>query len=438
MRILSAAHYFIREGEDSNERLRFILVLLFTFSLPFNLFYSSLIFITLAVLTLFDLKKVNLKRVPGRFWLFQAVYFFALSGYFYSLNKHAAAFLLERQLTIFLFPLLLPVAIRITSEKLRMVLDVLAVSCVVTVFYLMLSMIFMIRELHVPVLKTVMSGVFFNHRFSEPIGIHAGYLSLYFSLSIIHIASLINREASWETKVMQYVCLAILFTGLMFLATRNSIITTLLILLVVFPLFSVRKKLRYILIVLACMVLAFLLVEHVPYLKERFSVELVSDIKPLDNGKFLNYSATEPRIERWKCAMELIKRSPLIGYGSGDEIDMLKTEYARKGFFISYIESFNAHNQYLSIWLKHGIIGLLLFLALFYYYCRLAVKNKDFVYFAFLLLLLFGFYTENILDANKGIVFFALFNTLFGYVALNKKGTDAAATEQFRGTDRLN
>jgi uncharacterized membrane protein YiaA len=51
----------------------------------------------------------------------------------------------------------------------------------------------------------------------------------------------------------------------------------------------------------------------------------------------------------------------------------------------------------------------------FIYYLLLAVKSRDLIYVSFLLLFLIGFYTENILDANKGIIFFALFNTCFGY-----------------------
>jgi O-antigen ligase len=116
--------------------------------------------------------------------------------------------------------------------------------------------------------------------------------------------------------------------------------------------------------------------------------------------------------------MALVKRSPLIGYGTGDEIAMLKTQYIQKGLYISYLEDFNAHNQYLSFLLKNGVLGLAIFLMAFVYYLRLAFLNRDFMYISFLILLLIGFYTENVLDANKGILFFTFFNTLFGYEAL--------------------
>ncbi len=410
----------MRAGEDRSEKLRFVLLLLFVFSLPYDLFYSNIIFITLAAISLLDVSFTKLKRIPKQFWLFQSVYFLVILTYSYSLHKNVAGFLLERQVAILLFPLLLPIAIQIRREKLHLILLCLAFSSATAILYLFLHMGFTIHyALHLPLFKTAFSGAFFNHQFSRPIGIHAGYFSLYTSLSIIYLVTQVNKNDSSKYKSFLLFCLVTCFAGLFFLASRNTIISTFIILLLIFPLFQIRRKIRYLVISLSFVVLAFLAVKNVPYLKERFSVELISDIKPLDNGKFINYSSTEPRIERWKCAAELIKASPVLGYGSGDEVEMLKTKYAEHHLFISYLESFNAHNQYLSIWLKNGIIGLLLFLAIFFYYCKLAISKKDFVYFAFLVLLLIGFYTENILDANKGIVFFAFFNTMFGYKALN-------------------
>ena len=128
---------------------------------------------------------------------------------------------------------------------------------------------------------------------------------------------------------------------------------------------------------------------NITYFKNRFSGELISDIKPLNKKEYVNYSYTEPRIERWRCAFDLIKKSPLIGYGTGDEVTMLKTEYSKKGLFISYLENFNAHNQYISYLIKCGIIGFVLFLFSFFYFLYLAIKDKNFIYLSFLIILLF-------------------------------------------------
>jgi O-antigen ligase len=163
------------------------------------------------------------------------------------------------------------------------------------------------------------------------------------------------------------------------------------------------------------------LIYYIPYLNDRFYKELLIDIKPLENGTFINYNSAEPRYERWRGGFDLVRRSPLFGYGTGDEIAMLKTEYIKRGLYISYLENFNAHNQYLSLMLKHGAAGFIVFICSFLYMLRLAFRHRDFIYISFILLLLIGFYTENLLDSNKGIVFFAYFNTFLAFIILNER-----------------
>jgi hypothetical protein len=40
------------------------------------------------------------------------------------------------------------------------------------------------------------------------------------------------------------------------------------------------------------------------------------------------------------------------------------------------------------------------------------------MYFVFLFGICFSFLTENVLNSDKGIFFFAIFNTIFGYYAV--------------------
>jgi O-antigen ligase len=94
---------------------------------------------------------------------------------------------------------------------------------------------------------------------------------------------------------------------------------------------------------------------------------------------------------------------------------------------ISYRLEFDAHNQYLSVAIKHGLLGLLIFIAMFIYFIKLAVSSNDFIYFSLTLVLLIGFFTEDIMESNKGIFYFAFFNTLFGYQILYARTKKIAA-----------
>jgi O-antigen ligase len=52
----------------------------------------------------------------------------------------------------------------------------------------------------------------------------------------------------------------------------------------------------------------------------------------------------------------------VFGTGLGDKMDVLKNEYAKKGFVFGIQTNRNTHNNYLDIWLSLGLTGLIIFL----------------------------------------------------------------------------
>lgn len=421
----------VTESQSKADFARFVLLGISIFSMPFDFFFTSLSFICFCLVTLLSINKARLTALPKHFWMFQMVFFLSVIGYFYSLHKSTAGFLLERQLSLFLAPLFVPLGIPINARNVRRLIWIFVSACIAAnlflIFYLIYKIIFLFQ---LPLFQTIFKGVFFNHEFSKPLGIHAGYLSLYFAFAIVFLANeAVNCEKA-KMKIFIFLGVAFLLLGLFFLASRNTIISLALIFLFVFPLWLVKNKRRYFAISVSLVMLMVFAVVKVPYLKNRFSTELLLDIKARDGVKMYSVSVLEPRVERWKGAVELIKKSAVYGYGTGDEVSALKTEYAKRFLYISSLEDFNAHNTYLSILIKHGFLGLTVFVACFFYYLRLAFLSRSFVYGAFLILFLFGFYTENLLDANKGIVLFAYMNVLLGMLAINSSNHQVTARIQ--------
>ncbi|OJX36751.1 MAG: hypothetical protein BGO87_13245 [Flavobacteriia bacterium 40-80] len=394
------------------EQIRFILLNLFVFFLPFDKFYTTLILYVLIITTLLNFNKMKLKQIPKNFWIFQIIFFLSVSGYFYSQNKIEAISLIERQLVIFIFPLLIPLAIKITKEKVTILLVTLCISCTLAILGLFTYSLYVILQLQLP-LNHLLSEDFFNHNFSNPIGIHAGYLSAYLSLSVTFLITLLSTRKTIRNVIVSLI-LFILTVGLLFLAARSILIYTTIIAVVFYPMFYVKRKGRYLFFFTIIVGLSLLFITKNQFLNSRFSENLMEDIN--FKSSYNNLEIIEPRSERWKIGLNLVKNAAFIGYGTGDERDQLKVKYKEKGYIISYIERYNVHNQYLSILIKHGILGLGIFLFAFGYYIRLAVKSRSYIYISFLFGISFFFLTENVLDTNKGIFFFAFFNTIFGYI----------------------
>jgi O-antigen ligase len=144
--------------------------------------------------------------------------------------------------------------------------------------------------------------------------------------------------------------------------------------------------------------------------RERFVTDLRTDLSAPKTDEII-----DPRIARWDAAGELIKKSPIIGHGSGTEIRLLHEVYFQKKYYNSFLNKLNVHNQYLSFLLKSGVIGLIIYLATLTFGFKSAVANKDLLFFSFMMIIAFVSFSENYLDVEKGVIFYAFFFSFFSF-----------------------
>ena len=175
---------------------------------------------------------------------------------------------------------------------------------------------------------------------------------------------------------------------------------------------------------------ASLLVFTVIYSVDIYRTRYVSDFR---NDLFKSTAGAKEnwRRERWKVSFELIRRAPIAGQGSGSEIPLLKQKYFEKKMFSSYLNELNAHNQYLSFLINSGIIGLLVFLATLGWGYRKAIKRNDLLLLSFLVIITAIGFSEDLLDVNKGIFFYAFF---FPFFIFSKKKVENSTSENQQAT----
>jgi O-antigen ligase len=177
---------------------------------------------------------------------------------------------------------------------------------------------------------------------------------------------------------------------------------------------------------------ALISIYNIDALKHRYTVELKNDLTQAS----INNEIIEPRMARWQIAWQLFSQSPVIGYGSGTERRVLMEDYFDKRLYNSYLHKLNAHNQYLSIMLKTGIWGLLIFLFVLAYGYLVAWQNRDVLLAAFITLISFVSFSENIFDVNKTIFFYSFFFSLFIYSS--RYTPDVAAIFKVKKADHQN
>lgn len=123
------------------------------------------------------------------------------------------------------------------------------------------------------------------------------------------------------------------------------------------------------------------------------------------------------RMEFWKAALYIIKRNPTFGVGTGDAQRAFDRAYYRTETKLTREWRLRSHNQFLAITVSFGITGLVVFLFSLIYPAYSLRKNLHELYFVFLLIAMVSFLTEDTLETQSGVSFFAFFNTLFIWLA---------------------
>lgn len=383
---------------------------IFAAALPFDRLYSELALISLLLHTLFHLRKNSLKgRALSKLLIPVSIYLLTLVATIYTSFSGEALYEWERQLALLLWPLVIFFNPFDWKRYSKFIIAAMGISCCMAVLYLYYTAFTIVQYNHLP-FTAIFTNAFLNHRFAEPIDMHATYFSMYILLGSVGILYLFTASKKIPGKLVYGLILCVLLAGLMQLSSRAALIAFFVIMNVVVPFFfiPVKKRVWYItasVLVSLSMILLFIKMED---LHKRVIVDLTNDL-----AQTSDIENTEPRMVRWRAASGLILQSPVHGHGSGSEIALLKEVYFEKKLYRSFLNELNVHNQYLSMLIKTGAIGLLVWLYVLFAGIKTALRSRDGLFISFLVIICAVSFSENILDANKGIFFFAFFFSLF-------------------------
>ena len=145
-------------------------------------------------------------------------------------------------------------------------------------------------------------------------------------------------------------------------------------------------------------------------------------------GDANGHSLTQ-RFEYWKVATEIIRKNLLFGVGTGDVQNSFDEEYVITNSKLAPEWRLHSHNQYLSITVAFGIFGLIWFLASMVYPMFAQRKVFDYLYISFFIIASISFLTEDTLETQAGVTFYAFLNS-FLLFARPKDDKQSTATTQ--------
>lgn len=344
-------------------------------------------------------------------------YFLYIIGMLYTSNHKTGLFVLEKKITLLLFPLfLLPLFQKVNISK--------SIVCKIIGYITILSgvVLLIIATYKSLILKDAQAFYFEN--FTIPLLPYV-YYSIYFSIgSLFLLDTLFDQLFKQRYGVYILLFLLICFIGFLILVASKTGIIAFAITSAVLLYKKLESKKMFSFSIIMFIISASTILYFNDTTRSRFT-ELNQNLSILTRDKLGNWqeetlTGFNMRLLFWKISIVNSWNSNQVftGHGTGDAqdyLDSLYPKYNREGYV-----GFDSHNEWVFTYLQIGIIGVLAMGFLYSYLFRRAHITNDINLLSFLLVTLAFSMSESILESNKGIVFFALMSTLLSSSPYNK------------------
>jgi O-antigen ligase len=387
----------------------FIVTLTLSATMTPGVQWNSLSIILLGTTWLFRIKKeqlINVLKGNKLFFLFLLLFTINFIGLAYTSNLKNGNHEVEVKLSLIVLPLIILSVERLSNKK----VNILLFTFVLTVMKMII-----ITLLLIPFHSIGNFGILVNN-----LVLHRPYLGMYITLAM----SIVLFSFRWRTKLTWIFSLGLLFfftLSLIYIQAKMAMVAIILVFPFVFFLLLFNNK-RYGLIFflfLSTLSVLFYIYNKSPQVKAFASKAINLNFSITTEANLFN--SFYMRSISWQCAKETLLKDKnwIVGVGTGDVKDNLRLCYKNKNEYL-YKTGLNSHNEYLEEWLRHGIIGLLLFIILLFYSLFLSIRKKKYLYTSFIIIFSILSVTEVLLSRQSGSVFFSLFSSIFASQILKK------------------
>lgn len=344
--------------------------------------------------------------------LFSSVYIVYLIGFFYAVDSDAALVELQQKLSLLLFPVILSTIdwSWLKGKSSRIFLCFILSGFLTTFILLIRSFI--------NFLKTGFISEFFYGQLSWYH--HASYLSMFLVFAIAILLFWIQKGKKVLSRLYTYFLLVYFFSLTFLLSSKAGIIC--LAGVVIFYTFSwwYRKdwKSGFIFIGLAAI---FFVVASLVFTKASGRFTEARQAITEQSQDTAATGSTAVRMLIWSSSLNIIKENLPFGAGTGSSAEFLLEEYKKEGIPAAIENNYNAHNQYLEIFIDLGLPGIFILLGIILISFIISVKYRGGLYFVFISMVAFNLIFESMFERQAGVVFYAFFNVLLLFYTTSEK-----------------
>jgi len=125
-----------------------------------------------------------------------------------------------------------------------------------------------------------------------------------------------------------------------------------------------------------------------------------------------NGNSLMQRLEYWRNSWEIFRKNPWIGVGYTNLPDAFAKQYLDSNTKLDLINQMETHNQYLLVLAGFGFLGFIWFMVCIFAPILLNHHYQNYHYLIFIIIIAVSMFTEDTLQTQVGITFFAFFNSV--------------------------
>ena len=139
-----------------------------------------------------------------------------------------------------------------------------------------------------------------------------------------------------------------------------------------------------------------------------------------------NSSSLIQRLVYWRTSLQIIMQHPIFGVGTGDVPEAFRLQYEKTNSVLEPQYRLRSHNQFLSITVAFGILGLFWFIFSLVYPMVRTRGYRNYLYIVFWIIFVLSILTEDTIESQEGVSFYAYFTSLFLFAWSDEKEKTAS------------
>ncbi|MDB2361834.1 O-antigen ligase family protein [Flavobacteriales bacterium] len=388
-------------------KLKGTLLISLAFCLPISIFVTDVLVFALALLWLVDGNfSVKWKKIKGSKWMLSLVVLFAvyLLGMLWGTNHSNGSWILQKSAILLLLPILY--SYDFSDKQIKNSLYAFVLSMTLSSVIALLINLKWIK--HLFKYSDIFAKSWSNSAFM-PYTDHNVFLAFTILICLIYgLYSLKDKRQFFPIILVVIVCLLSLFTEKGRAGQLVFLIGTTIFLIITFW----NKKLW--------LAISFLSIISIVLLSYNFSSTFNQRINSsLVNSQQLDEESTNSLNTRYflfKYSLDKIKERPVMGFGTGSFVQEFSSISEHSTKILEGDIHKTPHNNYLFVWFELGLIGLLLFISIFYFQIKEVYKKplgklRIIMPIMFLVIMMFDIYFQN----HNSAVLYAYLSFAFTY-----------------------